>query len=413
MHFHDVLKVVWESFRTNKIRSFLTILGIVIGIGSVIVIVSLGAGAQDLILNQIESVGSNLVGVLPGASDEEGIPAGLFGITITTLKYEDALALNNKNLVPNVTAACAYVKGIDTISSKNESITGDFMGVSANYVEVEDSEIQAGRFFTLSEEKGLARVAVLGSERKIDLFGDEDPIGQSIKIKRESFEVIGVLAERGTSLLSDQDIQVFVPVLTAQKLLLGIKYLGFIRAKVDREENVPYAVENIKTTLRHRHSITNPADDDFTVRDTTQALDILGSVTDALRFFLAGIAALSLVVGGVGIMNIMLIAVTERTREIGLRKALGARKRDLLTQFLTEASVMSLIGGIVGVLGGIGFSALIAVVASFLGFEWAFIVSPFSIIMACVVAISIGLIFGYYPAKRAAGLDPIQALRYE
>lgn len=413
MHFHDVLWTIWTGFRANKIRSILTVLGIVIGIGSVIVIMSVGAGAQSLILNQVRSIGSDLVGVLPGAADEKGPPAGVFGITITTLKYDDAQALMDKNLVPNVTAVSAYVRGIDTITSPTESLEGDFLGVSATYLDVEDSKVATGRFFTLAEEKGLARVAVLGSKMKQDLFGDSDPLGQRIKIKRESFEVIGVMRERGSTFFSSQDSQVIVPVLSAQKLLLGINHLGFLRAKVDGAANVPAAIEDIKRVLRERHHITNPVDDDFTVRSTAQALDILGTVTDALRFFLAGIAALSLLVGGVGIMNIMLISVTERTREIGLRKAIGARRRDLLVQFLTEAVVMALLGGLVGVVGGVTFSGLIAVVAKAMGYEWQFIVSPVSVVLAFSVSAGIGIIFGFYPARRAAGLDPILALRYE
>lgn len=413
MHFHDILKIVIASFRSNKIRSFLTILGIVIGIGSVIVIVSVGAGAQGLILSQITSMGTNLIGVLPGASDPNGPPATIFGLTITTLKYQDSEALKNKNFVPDAVAVSAYVRGVDTITSPYESLTGDFLGTSASYPEVESSEVAAGRFFSESEEKGLARVAVLGSKITKDLFGSNQAIGQKIKIKRESFEVIGIMKERGSNFFSDTDSQVLIPVTSAQKLILGIDHLGFIRVKVNDAKNIEIATQDIAAVLRQRHGIFNPADDDFSVRDTAQALSILSQVTDALKFFLAGIGALSLLVGGVGIMNIMLITVTERIREIGLRKAVGARRSDLLKQFLAESALMSMIGGLIGVIGGVGASGLIAVVARGLGYGWEFIVTPFSIIVACLVAISIGLIFGYYPARRAAAMDPIYALRYE
>ncbi|MCL5436039.1 MAG: ABC transporter permease [Patescibacteria group bacterium] len=413
MQIKEIIKTILEGFRANKIRAVLTILGIVIGIGSVIVIMSVGAGAQSLILNQVNSMGTDLIGILPGASDPNGPPATVFGLTITTLKYEDAQALRDRSQAPHNVAVSAYVAGVDTISSIYENLTGNFMGTSAAYPEVENVEVASGRFFTESEEKGLARVAVLGAQMKIDLFGENDPIGQRIKIKRESFEVIGVLAARGSNLLSDTDNRVFVPVLTAEKLVLGIDHLGFIRAKIDDTQNLDAAMDDIRVILRQRHGITNPADDDFSIRSTAQALDVLGQVTDAIRFFLAGIGALSLLVGGVGIMNIMLISVAERTREIGLRKALGARKQDLLVQFLAEASISSLTGGVVGIVGGVAISALIALVAQALGYNWSFVVSPASVILACAVSISIGMIFGYYPAKKASGLDPISALRYE
>lgn len=413
MHFHEVLKMIFAGFKANKIRSGLTVLGIVIGIGSVIVIMSVGAGAQSLILNQIKSAGSNLIGILPGASDEKGPPASAFGLAITTLKYEDAEALANKDLAPHLIAVSAYVQGVDSISSAIESITSNFMGVSASYLDVEDTDVAMGRFFTYTEEKGLTRLAVLGSQIKKDLFGDQNPLGQRIKIKRENFEVVGVMKGRGSSMFTNQDSQVFIPVTTAQKILLGINHLGFIRAKADDAANLDRSIEDIKTILRQRHHLSSAADDDFTVRTTAQALDVLGSVTDALRFFLAGIGALSLLVGGVGIMNIMLIAVAERTREIGLRKAVGARKKDLLTHFLTEATILAFIGGLIGIGLGVTFSALIAVVARALGYQWDLVISPLSIVLASIVSISIGLIFGYYPAHRAAVLDPIRALRYE
>ncbi len=413
MELQDIFRTIFSGFRTNKIRSGLTILGIVIGIGSVIVIYSVGAGAQSLILDQVKSAGSNLIGVLPGAADDNGPPAGAFGVALTTLTYDDAQAIANPINVPDVTEVSAYVRGIDTVSSETESITGNFMGVSSTYPDVETAEVDLGRFFTLGEEKGMARVVVLGSQVRDQLFGSQDPIGRMIKIKREAFEVIGVLKPRGSNLFSSQDDQVFVPVTSAQKLLLGINHIGFLRAKVGDESRIETAKEDIKTILRVRHRINNPADDDFSVRDTAQALSVLGNVTDALKFFLAGIGALSLLVGGVGIMNVMLIAVSERTREIGLRMALGARRKDILTHFLIESALLALVGGVVGVLGGVILSTLIAVTANALGYSWHLVISPASILVASAVATAIGLVFGFYPARRASGLDPIRALRYE
>lgn len=389
-------------------------LGMIIGISSVIIIMSIGASAQGLIVNQIKSVGSNLIGVLPGASDENGPPATAMGITVTTLKYEDALALAQKQNVPHAEAVASYVKGVGTVTwQENVGVDTNITGTTASYTEVEDAEVAAGRFFSNDEEKTISRIVVLGSQVAQDLFGNTDPIGQTIKIKRESFKVIGVMIERGSVAFQNQDDQVFIPLVTAQKLLFGINHLGFLRVKVSDTKYLDQTVEDIKATLRERHNINNPADDDFSVRNVQQALDVLTGVTNALKFFLAAIAAIALVVGGVGIMNIMLVAVNERIREIGLRKAVGATRSNILTQFLIETAVLALGGGIIGTIIGAGVSGLIAVGAVYLGYDWGFIVTPSSIFLAAGVSIAIGLTFGIYPAYKAAKLDPISALRYE
>jgi len=402
-----------NNLRTNKTRTFLTLLGMVIGISSVIIIMALGAGAQSLILNQIVNVGSNLVVVYPGGSGEEGPPASIMGITITTLKYEDFQALAKKSNVSHIEAVAGYVRGTGSIVWKNRNIDADYTGTTASYIEVESVDVEEGRFFNIDEAKTTARVVVLGSQVAEDLFLGEDPIGENIKIKRENFKVIGVMEERGVVAFENQDNQVFIPVITAQKILLGINHLAFIRAKVDGEENVPQTVEEVKMTLREQHNIEQANHDDFTVRNSAQALDILGTVTSALNYFLAAIAAISLIVGGVGIMNIMLVAVNERIKEIGLRKAVGATKSNILTQFLVETIVIALSGGIVGIIIGGVFSALIALVINLLGYEWALIVSPISIFLACSVSVMVGLVFGLYPSLRASRLDPIEALHYE
>lgn len=409
------LRTSTTALLANKVRSFLTMLGIIIGVGAVIVIMAVGAGAQGLILNQVKSLGSNLIGVLPGKAEEDGPPASVYGIVITTLTYEDVLALQNGRSAPNILALAAYVRGIGTASWGSAKYDTNLTGTTGNYIAVEGGELESGRFITEEEEANLSKFAVLGSMVKKELFGESEAVGQRIKIKKHSFEVIGVMKERGTVAFQDYDDQIFIPLKTAQKLILGIDYISMIRAKVDSEENIEQAIHDTEITLRERHSIADPtgANDDFTVRSMAQALDMITAITDALRYFLAAMAAMSLLVGGIGIMNIMLVSVTERTREIGLRKAIGANNFNIMSQFLIEAVIVTLIGGIIGITGGALVSYLISIIINFLGYDWNFILSPFSIILAVVVASAVGLVFGIYPAKKASRLEPVEALRYE
>lgn len=390
-------------------------LGIIIGVGAVIIIMAVGAGAQSLVLNQVKSLGSNLVGVLPGGSEEDGPPAAAMGIVITTLKYEDALALGQKNNVPNLVSYVAYTKGVGTVSWGSHSYDTNLSGTTHGYLETEGGEVLHGRFFTEEEEKNMSRGVVLGHAVKKELFGESEAVGQKIKIKKHSFEVIGVMAERGTVAMQDYDDQVFIPLKTMQKLIAGVNHLGVIRAKIDHEDNLPRAVEDIKITLRERHDIRDDsgASDDFSVQSAAAALDMLTSITDALRYFLAAMAALSLVVGGIGIMNIMLVAVSERTREIGLRKAVGANNANIMGQFLIESIFITSLGGLIGMIGGFVVSYLIYLIANYLGYDWAFVVSPFSVLLAIAISAVIGLIFGLFPARKASRLEPVEALRYE
>jgi ABC-type antimicrobial peptide transport system permease subunit len=387
-------------------------LGIIIGVMSMIVILSVGAGAQSLILNQVKGMGSNLIGILPGKSDENAPPVSVLGVVITSLTYDDGKALVSGNFPPLV-AMAAYVRGSDTITWRENKTDTSFVGTSYSYLQVEDTYVAKGRFFTDEEERALAKVVVIGSDVSKDLFEDTDPVGQQIKIKKQNFTVIGVMRERGVSGFSNQDNQVFIPITTAQKLLLGINHVSFIRAKVDEAENVDTAVEYIKTTLRERHNITNPDQDDFSAESANQGLETLLNITNALRFFLASIAAIALLVGGIGIMNIMLAAVQERTKEIGLRKALGAKSSTIIGQFLIETIFITFIGGVIGIVLGSGISTLVALIAKSLEYDWDLVISPFSILLGCGVSITIGLLFGITPAKRASKLSPIEALRYE
>lgn len=409
------LKTTLAALWTNKVRSFLTMLGIIIGVGAVIVIMAVGAGAQSLILAQVKSLGTNIISILPGKSEEKSPPASIFGIVITTLTYEDAMALADPRNVPDITAVVAYSKGAGQVSWRHNSYFTNINGCTTGFLTVENGRVKEGRFFTREEEKNLARVAVLGSTVKKELFGDSDAIGERIKIKKHTFTVIGVMAERGTVAMQDYDDQVFIPIKTMQKLILGVNHIGLIRAKVNKAKNIERAIEDIKITLRQRHNIKDQSgeSDDFTVRSAAQALEVITTITDALRYFLAAMAALSLVVGGIGIMNIMLVSVTERTREIGLRKAVGARNFDILSQFLLETVAITLIGGIIGIAGGVLVSYLITVGAHYLGYSWDFIISLTAIGLGVGVSMLVGLIFGLYPASRAARLQPVEALRYE
>jgi ABC-type antimicrobial peptide transport system permease subunit len=385
-------------------------LGIIIGVAAVISIMSIGASAQDLLLAQVRAMGTNLVGVLPGASDEMGPPATVLGIEITTLKYEDALALEK---ITQLTSVCPYVKGQGTMTYFKQTKDFNYTGVTPSYLEVEDASLASGRFIRKEENDSLARVVVLGSRVKEKLFGQEDPLDKRIKINQISFKVIGLMEERGVVTFENQDEQVFIPLKTAQKLLLGIDHLAFIRTKVDKSENIGLAISQIKDILRYRHNISDPAKDDFSVRSTAQALDILGIITQSLKMFLALVAAISLVVGGIGIMNIMFVVVNERTREVGLRKALGARRKDILIQFLLESAAMTLLGGIVGIFLGIIIALVVTIGVNWYGYDWQFIITPLSIFISTLMAISVGLVFGLWPANRASKLNPIEALRYE
>jgi putative ABC transport system permease protein len=413
MHFYlKNISLILDILRRNKVRSFLTSLGIVIGISAVIIIMSVGAGARSLLINEIQSQGTNLLSVLPGGSGKNEPPAALFGINITTLVYDDAQAIAKQ--VSGAEAVCAYVRGVATASWQDKIVDTSLLGVTDSYTIVEGTaEVSRGRFISQEEAGQVARVVVLGSQVADDLFTGSDPLGQRIKINKESFMVVGVMKEVGSNGIQNQDNQVLIPLQTAQKLMLGINYLSFIRVKLGPQVDYLVAEEEVRAVLRQQHNIINPEDDDFSVRSQEEALNTLKSVTDILNYFLALVAGISLLVGGIGIMNIMLVSVSESTKEIGLRKAVGATKRDINLYFLLQTIILTLLGGLLGVLGGIFISFLISLVAKSLGYQWDFIISLSSIILALVFTILVALVFGWYPAKRAADLNPLEALRYE
>lgn len=413
MHILSPIKISYKNLMAAKLRSFLTILGIIIGIASVIVVMAIGGSAQKLILNQVSGVGSNLIGILPGASDEEGPPASAMGIVVTTLKYVDLKALEEKRNVPNLVDVVAYVTGSATVKNKNGAYQTSYQGVTASLLNVEDIKLKSGRFFIKEEDTNMAHVAVLGSNRAKDLFPNVDPIGKTITLKDLSFTVIGVLSERGSVGFSNTDDMIYVPLFSGQKLLLGIDHINFMRIKIDSKDNISRAISDVKKTLREKHRIKDFAGDDFSVRSSAQAVETLTTVTNVLKYFLAAVAAISLVVGGVGIMNIMLISVHQRVREVGLRKAVGAKNGHIISQFLVEAVFVTLTGGILGIIFGTLVAFLAAIIIRSLGYDWEFIIAPSAIFLATSVSVVIGLIFGIYPATKASRISPMEALRYE
>lgn len=413
MKLSDPIKISYRTLTASKLRFFLTVLGVVIGVAAVIMVMAIGASAQKLVLSQIENVGSNLIAVLPGASEEKGPPASALGIITTTFTNDDLKALRVKRNAPHLVAISGYVTGSGTIEFQSISLEASFQGVSPEFTAIENVKVASGRFFFPEEESDLSRVIVLGSERAKELFSDRDPIGQIVTLKKIPLKVVGVLEERGSSAFSNQDTTLYVPLETAQKLLLGINYLNSARAKVDDAVNVERSLADINILLRKRHNMKDNEESDFSVRSTATALAMLTTITDVLKYFLIAIASISLLVGGIGIMNSMLISVSQRVREIGLRKAVGARKTHIVTQFLIEASFITISGGIIGIVFGVAVSFLASVVLIKLGYEWQFLVPLSSVVIGFSVSFIIGIIFGLYPALKASRISPMEALRYE
>jgi len=412
------LLISLKAIRANKGRSVLTTLGIVIGISSVIVMVSIGSGAQKLIVNRISAMGSNTIFIEPGAFDPKKSSMTQTAIEeaeVKTLKYSDALAISK---LPGVEMVAPWVMGVETVvyQDKNKRVT--FIGTTPENQKIDGTSPILGRGLEDGDVKSMDRVVLLGYKVSKDLFGDENPIGKTLRIKNINFKVIGVLEEKGGGAFMNPDDYIYLPLTTAQKLLLGIDYVRVIVVKAESEQVIDSLVQEIREILRQRHHIFNPENDltkdDFKITTQVEATEMLSSVLSVLTLFLSSVAAIALVVGGIGIMNIMFVSVTERTKEIGLRKAVGARKKDILIQFLVEAVVLTFLGGIGGIILGAGVSFLAGLILGhLLNQRWVFVLSVKAIIIAVSISVGTGLVFGIYPAYKAANLSPIQALRYE
>lgn len=407
MNISELISEAISTLRVNKMRTGLAILGIIIGIGSVIALVSLGQASQLSVTNQIQSLGANLLTVNPG-SQNSGAVRGAFGGG-TTLTNNDAKAIENSKTITTINAVSPEVQRRAQVTTGKNNTNTQIVGATETYAGVHKITIASGIFITQRDVDNISKVAVLGPQVVTDLFGEgTNPVGQSIRINGQSLRVIGITTSKGGSGFQNQDDIVFVPLTTAQKQLFGINYLSSIAIEAKSQDVMTETQNQVGYLLLEEHKLTDPTQADFSIFSQNDILNTASQVTGTFTLLLSGIAAISLLVGGIGIMNIMLVTVTERTREIGLRKALGAKKKTIVTQFLVEAIILTIAGGIFGMFLGIGISYFVSSAMSL-----PFTLSPSSIALAIGVSGAIGIIFGWYPAKQAANLQPIEALRYE
>jgi putative ABC transport system permease protein len=403
-------RIALRALRVNKLRSVLTMLGIIIGVGAVIAMVSVGAGAQARVAEQIRALGSNLIIVLPGSSAATGVRLG-YG-TRPTITQDDAAAIARE--IPAVHSTAPSVRGRDTVVWGNMNWSTTIQGTTPDYEETRQWPVQSGRYFGREELESAAKVVLLGQTVAENLFGGSDPVGTVVRVSGVPVTVLGVLSRKGQSSWGqDQDDLVVIPITTANKRVLGPTQplpssVNAISIRIRDGENMKPAEEEIKLLLRQRHRLQGYQEDDFWLRNLSEMLQAEEESSRVLTMLLAAIASVSLLVGGIGIMNIMLVSVTERTREIGLRMAVGARGRDILFQFLVEAVTLSLIGGVIGIGLGLGSAYALAYLAA-----WRTLISPEAIMIAFAFSGAVGVFFGFYPARKAALLNPIEALRYE
>ena len=414
MKIRDSLKSATGSFRHGKMRSFLTMLGIVIGIASVIILMSIGQSAQDYIVNQVESVGSNLIFIIPGGTTNGKFssPASAQGIIITTLNNQDVTALERE---PSITAVAPIVRGQANAIYGNNSLTVTYEGSDADIFPVQNFGVTNGYPFTQSDVDSFNHVAVIGSDLATTLFGANNPIGQTIRLQNVDFRVVGVLEPKGTGPggVNEDDLAI-IPVTVAQSQMLGITYFNMVMVQANPNYDTTFVKNRVTQILAQDHGITDPNKYDFTIETEQDILSLLGSITSVMTLFLAAIASISLVVGGIGIMNIMLVSVIERTREIGLRKAVGATESDILQQFLIEAVMLTFLGGVIGITIGAAFVGLTYVVITHVStVAWTFEFPLSAVAIAVIVSTVTGIAFGIYPARQAARKSPIEALRYE
>jgi putative ABC transport system permease protein len=400
-----VLKIALRALARNKARSALTMLGIVIGVGSVIAMVSLGQGAQQQVKQQISSMGANLLIVTSGSRTSGGVRGGVG--TANRLTPEDAEAI-----LRDTTTVAAISPGVSssaTVVFGNQNWTARAEGVGVDYLSIRGRAMAGGEFFSNADIRGAARVAVIGQTIATELFGGDDPVGQTIRVRNLPFRVVGTLVAKGQSSMGqDQDDVLLLPYTTVMKKLQSTTYISTIYVSAVSEQATPQAEAEITALMRTRHNIRAGQDDDFTVRNLTDIAEAAEQSSQVMTMLLGGIAAVSLLVGGIGIMNIMLVSVTERTREIGIRMAVGAKTGHVQNQFLIESLVLGLLGGVGGILMGVAVSYGVSY-----GFGWPQSTSPVAVVGSVLFSMAIGIFFGYYPAKKAAALDPIEALRFE
>jgi putative ABC transport system permease protein len=402
------LRIAVRALQSNKMRSVLTMLGVIIGVGAVIAMLAVGTGASQRISAQIQSIGSNLLIILPGSTTSGGARMGAG--TQPTLTLRDATAI--KKECPAVLYAAPILGGVAQVVYGHTNWSTGVQGTTPDILPLRDWPLQSGRPFTDQDVRSATKVCLLGQTVVDNLFGADDPLGQTVRIRNIPFKVLGVLAAKGQSAGGqDQDDTVYIPVTTAQKRLFGTSFPGMVRTimvEARSLEEMGAAEQQIGPLLRQRHHLGQRQEDDFTVRNLTQFLEAAEQSSRVMTLLLGAIASVSLLVGGIGIMNIMLVSVTERTREIGIRMAVGAKTRAIRRQFIAEALTLSMIGGITGIVAGVAVSKVISALAG-----WSTVISPFSIILSFGFSVLVGLFFGYYPARKASLLDPILALHYE
>lgn len=402
----NLIKIAWRALLRNKTRAMLTMLGIIIGIGSVIAMVSLGQSSTKGISSEISSMGSNTVMVMRASETQGGVNIGSGNVQTLVAGDVEAIVAGS----PHISMASPVVNASQQMVYGANNWPGSVSGVNENYLEINKYEIASGSNITVEDVRNSAKVCVIGETVADNLFIDgENPLGKVIRLGKIPVKVVGVLKNKGQNMMGmDQDDVVIMPYTTVQKRILAINYIHMISASAVSEDVSDLAVADIESTLRRSHMIMEGDEDDFEVRAQQQILDMLSSVTDMLTILLAAIAAISLLVGGIGIMNIMYVTVTERTREIGLRMAVGAKNKDILKQFLFESTILSIAGGVIGMIFGVGLSFAIS---TLLG--WTFVLNIPTMAISFIVCAAIGMFFGWYPARKASNLDPINALRYE
>ena len=402
----STFKIAFRALRRNKMRSILTALGIIIGVGAVIAMTGIGNGAKAQVESQIASLGQNVILIFSGSMSPGGVRSGYGGAG--TLKIEDALALGRE--VPAITVVSPEVRsnGVQ-VAAGNQNWGTQVLGESDDYFELRQWPFTAGASFTAQDVRSANKVAVIGKTVATQLFGNDSPLGQVIRVKNVPFVVVGVLASKGLSVMgTDQDDVIVIPYTSGMKRVMGATTLRGINVQVATPEDLVPVQQQIISILRQRHNIRPGKDDDFTVRNQQEIAEAATATSRVMSLLLGAIASVSLLVGGIGIMNIMLVSVTERTREIGIRMAVGAHGRDILLQFLIEAVALSSMGGVIWIIVGLGTSQLLSALA-----EWPTLISISSIVIAFVFSAAVGIFFGFYPARKAASLDPIEALRYE